>query len=90
MLQTIQVEIDATGRIHPMEELSFRPVGRALLTLLDTTIEIPNLQISGERGSVARALALLSLPRFSSRPAADTGEVKQRINVIRDEWDVNK
>ena len=90
MLQTIQVEIDATGQIHPMEELSFRPVGRALLTLLDTTIEIPNLQISGERGSVVRALALLSLPRFSSRPAADTGEVKQRINVIRDEWDVNK
>ncbi len=29
MLQTIQVEIDATGHIHPMEALSFKPVGRA-------------------------------------------------------------
>ena len=90
MLQTIQVEIDATGRIHPMEELSFRPVGRALLTLLDTTIEITNLQMDGERGSVARAMALLSLPRFSSRPAADTDEVRQRINDIRNEWDENR
>jgi hypothetical protein len=35
MLQTIQVEIDASGHIHPMEALSFKPVGRALLTLLD-------------------------------------------------------
>ena len=37
MLQRIQVEIDVTGHIHPMEALSFKPVGRALLTLLDTT-----------------------------------------------------
>jgi len=27
MLQTIQVEIDATGHTHPMEALSFKPVG---------------------------------------------------------------
>ena len=57
MLQTIQVEIDATGHIHPMEALSFKPVGRALLTLLDTPTETMSLQIYEGRGSIARALS---------------------------------
>jgi hypothetical protein len=71
MLQTIQVEIDATGHIHPMEPLSFKPVGRALLTLLDASIETVPLQTltNDECGSVARALTLLSSPRFAHRPA---------------------
>ncbi len=34
MLQTIEVEIDTSGRIHPLEPLSFVPTGRAYLTLL--------------------------------------------------------
>lgn len=34
MLQTLEVEIDASGRTHPLESLPFKPVGRALLTLL--------------------------------------------------------
>jgi hypothetical protein len=90
MLQTIQVEIDATGHIHPMEELSFKPVGRALLTLLDATTETMPLQINEGRGSVARALTLLSSPRFARRPTANTTEVIQRVTAIRDEWDVSK
>jgi hypothetical protein len=36
MLQTIKVEIDANGHIHPLEPLPKLPVGRALLTLLET------------------------------------------------------
>ncbi len=35
MLQTIEVEIDQEGRIHPLEPLSFKPTGRAYLTLLN-------------------------------------------------------
>ncbi len=38
MLQTIEIEIDATGRIHPLEHLEFTPSGRALLTLLDQPV----------------------------------------------------
>ena len=34
MLQTIEIEIDASGHIHPMECLPSLPVGRALLTFL--------------------------------------------------------
>jgi len=34
MLKTIEVEIDADGRIHPLEKLDPLPAGRALLTLL--------------------------------------------------------
>jgi hypothetical protein len=35
MLQTIEVEIDANGQVHPMEPLIRLLPGRALLTLLD-------------------------------------------------------
>ena len=34
MLQTIEVEIDAGGQVHPVEPLEHLPPGRALLTLL--------------------------------------------------------
>ncbi len=34
MFQTIEVEIDASGRIHPLEPVPTLPIGRALLTLL--------------------------------------------------------
>ena len=37
MLQTIEVEIDATGHVHPLDPIFKLPVGRALLTLLNTT-----------------------------------------------------
>lgn len=35
MWQTIEVEIDPEGRIHPLEPLTRLPTGRALLTLLE-------------------------------------------------------
>lgn len=35
MLQTIEVQIDANGYIHPLEPLPQLPEGRALLTLLE-------------------------------------------------------
>ena len=34
MLQTIEVEIDANGQVHPLEPQVHIPIGRALLTLL--------------------------------------------------------
>jgi hypothetical protein len=34
MLQTIEVEIDARGAVHPLEAVGQLPAGRALLTLL--------------------------------------------------------
>jgi len=39
MLQTIEVEIDATGHIHPLEPVQALPVGRALLTLLKPSVD---------------------------------------------------
>ncbi|MCX7103314.1 MAG: hypothetical protein NTX38_17985 [Methylobacter sp.] len=90
MLQTIHVEIDATGHIHPLEALSFKPVGRALLTLLDATTDKLPLQIDEGRGGVTRALTLLSSPRFAHRPAAITSEVMQRIASMRDDWDTSQ
>ncbi|MDO9459465.1 MAG: hypothetical protein Q7N95_05050 [Alphaproteobacteria bacterium] len=35
MMKTIAVEIDAQGRVHPLEPQLRLPPGRALLTLLD-------------------------------------------------------
>ncbi|HWE05859.1 MAG TPA: hypothetical protein VG274_04070 [Rhizomicrobium sp.] len=37
MLQTIEVEIDATGRVRALEPVGKLPVGRALLTLLPSS-----------------------------------------------------
>ncbi|MDE2473602.1 MAG: hypothetical protein KGO48_00980 [Alphaproteobacteria bacterium] len=34
MLKTIEVEIDASGNVHPVEPVGQLPPGRALLTLL--------------------------------------------------------
>jgi hypothetical protein len=34
MLHTIEVEIDSTGHIQPVEPMSRLPVGRGLLTML--------------------------------------------------------
>jgi hypothetical protein len=39
MLQTIEVEIDATGHVHPLEPVQTIPAGRALLTLLTPPVD---------------------------------------------------
>lgn len=84
MLQTIEVEIDAHGQIHPLEPLAFKLTGRALLTLLDQpTVHGDTLL----RGSAEQALALLASPRFANRPFASPEEVRRRISAMRDEWD---
>lgn len=87
MLQTIQVEIDASGQIHPLEPLNFVPVGRALLTLLGTSdvIPAPTIDVSAQF-SAAGALELLDSLRFKQRPPADPQEVQQRIEALRDDW----
>ncbi len=67
MLQTIQVEIDATGHTHPMEALSFKPVSRALLTLLDTPTETMSLLIylTRSRLRIFQIAEILDLEDFS-------------------------
>lgn len=86
MLQTIEVEIDASGQIHPLESLSFKPTGRAYLTLLPNQSEI-SVSLSPLAGSAAQALARLATPRYAQRPAANPVEVQQRIAQLRHEWD---
>ena len=78
MLQTIEIEIDDTGHIHPLEAISRPLKGRALLTLLN-----PETQINQARGSAEQALTLLDSPRFQDRPRADPKEVAQRIDNLR-------
>ena len=39
MLRTIEVEIDVTGGIRPLEPVGKLPVGRALLTLLTPAVD---------------------------------------------------
>jgi hypothetical protein len=84
MLQTIEVEIDPSGHIHPLESLSFIPSGRAYLTLLPS----PDKERSSinEDSSAAKALELLASPRFAQRPVALPDEVQQRISELRNDW----
>ena len=63
MLQTIQVEIDAGGQIHPLEPLNFVPVGRALLTLLGPGVDILTPPIGGPAQPSA-----LQLPADKEKP----------------------
>lgn len=83
MLKTIEVEIDNSGRIHPLEPLSFIPSGRAYLTLLPALDEQSR---PPENSSAAQALKLLASPRFAQRPAASPVEVQQRIDELRNDW----
>jgi len=85
MLQTIEVEIDPTGHIHPLETLPFIPTGRAYLTLLPSTNSEFRTPIAGD-GSAANALELLASPRYAQRPDALADEVQQRINELRNDW----
>lgn len=84
MLQTIEVEIDPGGRIHPLEPLSFVPSGRAYLTLLPASDK--QSSPTAECSSAAQALKLLASPRFVQRPAANPAEVQQRIDDLRNDW----
>lgn len=51
MLQTVEVDIDSSGHIEPLEVLPILPVGRALLTFL------PAAQVSSQAGRSAAAPA---------------------------------
>jgi len=83
MLQTIEIEIDASGRIHPLEPLAFTPSGRALLTLLEKPA-ISSPPVVGKAGDI---LALLESPRFANRPDAGVEEMSKQIAALRDDWD---
>lgn len=84
MLQTIEVEIDANGHIHPLEPLPFILSGRAYLTLLPPPDE--TVAQNSVPASAARALELLASDRYMRRPRADLDEVKQRIETLRNDW----
>ncbi len=85
MLQTIEVKIDASGHILPLEPLPPTRGQRAYLTLLPESSD--TAQASNHlRGSAAQALELLASPKFANRPAADPVEVKQRIDGLRSDW----
>lgn len=85
MLQTIEVEIDPSGHIHPLEPLSFVLSGRAYLTLLPDQESKSCLPVALP-ASAARALELLASPRFAQRPVAHADEVQQRIGELRNDW----
>ena len=83
MLQTIEIEIDDIGKFHTLEPLTFKPTGRALLTLLDN----PDVSAHHLPCTAKQALVLLSSTRFAKRPVASPEEVSSRISNMRNEWD---
>jgi hypothetical protein len=73
MLQTIEVEIDAQGGIHPMQALPLTAERRALLTLV---IPEKTQQKSNWRDFIG---ALKDSPCFNDDPV----EIQRKM---RDEW----
>ncbi len=48
MLQTIEVEIDASGRVHPIEPFEHLPSGPALLTFLTPVEQVAETALLAE------------------------------------------
>ena len=98
MRQTIEIDIDAEGRMHPLEPMARMPVGRAWLTLITSDTDTPPQNWSHREtrqeeqddssglGRGADLLALLQTPRFAKRPPADPGDTERRIQELRSDW----
>lgn len=48
MLQTIEVEIDTSGRVHPVEPFEQLPSGRAILTFLTPVEQVAETALLAE------------------------------------------
>ncbi|MBK1646795.1 hypothetical protein CKO25_19565 [Thiocapsa imhoffii] len=84
MPKTIEVEIDAAGRLRSLAPLPRLPL-RALLVLPEE--EPP---ASPTRGSTAaEALKLRATPRDATRPRSQPDEVTHRIAALRNDWDLS-
>jgi len=83
MPKTIEVEIDAAGRLRPLAPLPPLPV-RALLVLPEQ--ESPASPTRG--ATAAEALKLLASPRYAKRPRSQPDEVSRRIAALRADWDL--
>lgn len=86
MLQAIEVIVEPSGTIRPLDEFHVTVPTRAVLTLLPTAAP-PPAEPTPELGNGAAILALLKTPRFAQRPLADAEEVERRINELRNDWD---
>jgi hypothetical protein len=84
MLQAIEVIVEPSGLIRPLEKLHVKTPTKAVLTLLETPQTVGDEPV---RGSGAAVLALLDTPRFANRPPADAAEIEQRIQDLRNDWD---
>jgi hypothetical protein len=98
MLQTIEVEIDASGRVHPVEPFEHLPSGRALLTLLQPTpasrkrleaVIATTEHHAGEplgTDNSSSVLTLLRSPWFQHAPAGDPATLEETIQANREAW----
>lgn len=80
MLQAIEVIVEPSGIIRPLDEFHVSVPTRAVLTLLSPAEPAP------EPGNGSAILALLQTPRFAQRPLAESEEVDRRINDLRNDW----
>jgi len=83
MPKTIEVEIDAQGRLRPLTPLPRLPLrGLLVLTEDDTSTS------STGACTAANALKLLASPRYAKRPRSQPEEVSRRIAALRSDWDL--
>jgi len=75
MRQTIEIEIDKNGHIHPLDPLSVIFPGRAYLMLFPTAENELRKPVVGDV-SAGNALVLLASPRFAQQPDVLSGEVQ--------------
>jgi len=95
MLQTIEVEIDPSGHIHPLEPLTFIPAGRAYLTLLPAQNKELRTSIAGDSkvGWVERSdthhFVRIIRRWVSLRSTHPTRANDDRLNTVAEKMAVN-
>jgi hypothetical protein len=84
MLQAIEVIVEPSGLIRPLEELHVAVPTRAVLTLLETSQAVPDKPGRGSAASLLQFLDDHRLPPESRRSAED---IDTRIREEREAWD---
>jgi len=88
MLQTVKAEIDVNGNVRLLEPITIGKPTRALVTLLDETVEqTPEQADTPPRGNAAAVLEFLRTHRLPEARRSSAEEMEAQIQENRNSWD---
>jgi hypothetical protein len=82
MLRTIEAEIEVGGSIRLLEPIEVNKTTRAIVTLLDETIDV-----NESKGHAADVLKFLRANRLPKDAYPNADEIEAQISEARESWD---